>query len=101
MGFKNSFSSVLHFSTSSTQSVQNIDVFPLFEQNRYTFSLYQTTLFPHEHTHRFSSLESMTLSFRFRSIEFNKKRSLLFFLTLELLSNKKAIASLSSRNIQS
>lgn len=71
------------------------------EHSRYNLNLYQTNLFPYEHTHRFSSIESRVLSFRFRSIEFNKKRSLLFFLALELLTGKKAIASLSSRNIQS
>ncbi len=79
----------------------SIFINPLSEHNKYNFSLYQTTIFPNEHTHRYSAMDSITLSFRFRSIEFNKKRSLLFFLTLELLTGRKAIASLSSRNVQS
>lgn len=76
-------------------------ILPRYEHSRYNLSLYQTTIFPHEHTHRTSSMTKVVLSFRFRPIEFSKKRSLLFFLALELLTSKKAIASLSSRNRQS
>ena len=79
----------------------SIFINPISEHNKYNLSLYQTTIFPNEHTHRYSSMDSVTLSFRFRSIEFSKKRSLLFFLALELLAGRKAIASLSSRNVQS
>lgn len=74
---------------------------PYAEHNKYNVSLYQASIFPHEHAHRLSSMDSVVLSFRFRPIGFNKKRSLLFFLSIELLTGQKAIASISSRNIQS
>lgn len=73
---------------------------PVQEHTRYNLSLYQTTIFPHEHTHRLSSMTKATLSFRFRPISFSKKRSIVFFLALELRTSQKAIASLSSRNRQ-
>jgi large subunit ribosomal protein L5 len=61
--------------------------------------LHQVTLFPYANTHRRPSLEKATRSFRFRSIEFAKKRSLPFFLAVELLTQQKGIASLSQRNV--
>ena len=42
----------------------------------------------------------MITYFSFRSIQFNKKRALPFFLAIELLTNQKSVASLSNRNIQ-
>lgn len=100
------------FSTNSVQEKKNAflainnkrnveKLTPFHEQRKYNTSLYQTTIFPYEHTHRKSTMERRVLSFRFRPIEFNKKRSLLFFLSLELLTSKKAVAILSSQNIQS
>lgn len=73
---------------------------PIHENIKYNLSLYQTTRFPYEHLHRASRFSRRILSFRFRSIEFNKKRSLLFFLFLELLTGQKAIAIVASSNIQ-
>lgn len=61
--------------------------------------LHQVTLFPYANTHRRPSLEKATRSFRFRSIEFAKKRSLPFFLAVELLTQQKGVASLSQRNV--
>lgn len=73
---------------------------PFSEQFKYNYTLYQTNIFPYEHTHRVSTMERRVLSFRFRPMEFNKKRSLLFFLALELITSKKAVAVLSSKNLQ-
>jgi len=73
---------------------------PIHENIKYNLSLYQTTKFPYQHLHCVSSLSRRILSFRFRSIEFNKKRSLLFFLFLELVTGQKPIAITSSANIQ-
>lgn len=90
-------------SSKNISGITNANTFriPIHEHSRYNLSLYQTTIFPYEHTHRLSSVTKAVLSFRFRPIEFSKKRSLLFFLALELLTSQKAIASLSSRNRQS
>lgn len=85
-----------------SQKIQGVDnLGPFFEHYKYNIALYKTTIFPYEHTHRVSTMERRVLSFRFRPIEFNKKRSLLFFLALELITSKKAVAVLSSQNIQS
>lgn len=83
----------------STQFCENLS--PVAEHNKYNISLYQTNRFNYEHTHQYSSMENRVLSFSFRTIEFNKKRSLLFFLALELLTGKKPIATTSSKNVQS
>ena len=48
----------------------------------------------------FTARSHIVISFRFRSISFSKKRALAFFLAIELLTNRKCVASLSSRNIQ-
>lgn len=96
-------SSSIKTTSKINQTISNTDSnrIPIQEHSRYNLSLYQTTIFPYEHTHRLSSVTKAVLSFRFRPIEFSKKRSLLFFLALELLTSQKAIASLSSRNRQS
>ncbi len=70
------------------------------EQKRYNQNLHQVTLFPHVNPHVFGGLSRIVVSFRFRAIEFSKKRALPFFLARELLTNRKCIASLSTRNIQ-
>ena len=72
----------------------------VFENNKYNQSLHQITLFPHINRINQIKLSNLILSFRFRSIEFNKKRALPFFLARELLTNRKCVASLSNRNVQ-
>lgn len=75
-------------------------VSPFKEFRQYNQSLHQRTLFPYRNTHRQSEIERAVVSFRFRSIEFSKKRALPFFLAMELLTNRKCVASLSRQNIQ-
>lgn len=70
------------------------------EHTRYSQNLHQVTLFPHVNSHVSGGLSRIVLSFRFRAIEFSKKRALPFFLAMELLTNRKCVASLSTRNIQ-
>lgn len=70
------------------------------EFSQYNQSLHQRTIFPYRNTHRQSKIERAVVSFRFRSIEFSKKRALPFFLARELLTNRKCVASLSRQNIQ-
>lgn len=66
-----------------------------------TTPLHQRTRFPYATPQRRPRLTEGVLSFRFRSIAFQKKRSLPFFLALELLTHQKCIATLSSRNVLS
>lgn len=70
------------------------------ENIKYNQSLHQMTLFPYRNTFHQVKAFNLILSFRFRSIEFNKKRALPFFLAIELLTNRKCVASLSGRNVQ-
>ena len=72
----------------------------VFENNKYNQSLHQRTIFPYINRSNQMKLSNLILSFRFRSIEFNKKRALPFFLAIELLTNRKCVASLSNRNVQ-
>ena len=82
-------------------------IIPLFisivtEHKKYNQLLHQITLFPQANTRTLSSasISTIVVSFRFRSISFSKKRALPFFLAIELLTHRKCIASLSSRNVQ-
>ena len=72
------------------------------EHKKYNQSLHQLTIFPQVNTRSLSSaaMSAIVVSFRFRSINFSKKRALPFFLAIELLTHRKCIASLSSRNVQ-
>lgn len=70
------------------------------EYTKYNQNLHQRTLFPYVNTYSSGKLSRISVSFRFRSIEFNKKRALPFFLARELLTQRKCVASLSKRNVQ-
>jgi len=73
---------------------------PVTEHKKYNQRLHQLTIFPKSNILTFSEMTNIVISFRFRSISFSKKRSLAFFLAIELLTHRKCVASLSSRNIQ-
>ena len=73
---------------------------PLTEHKKYNLSLHQRTIFPFVNSRTRGHLSHVVLSFRFRTIQFNKKRSLAFFMARELLTNRKCVASLSGRNVQ-
>jgi len=75
-------------------------LYPVAEHIKYNQNLHQTTLFPQVNLSNQAKLSCIVLSCRFRSIEFNKKRALPFFLAIELLTHRKCVASLSHRNIQ-
>lgn len=73
---------------------------PITEHKKYNQTLHQRAVFPTLNTKTSGTLNCLILSFRFKSISFNKKRALPFFLAIELLTQRKCVASLSSRNIQ-
>ncbi len=79
----------------------DIAISTISEYKKYNESLHKMTVFPHMNKYRSGGLSRISLSFRFRSIEFSKKRALPFFLAIELLTHRKCIASLSKRNVQS
>lgn len=69
------------------------------ENLNYNTALHQITKFPYTVPQRKPQITSATLSFRFRSIAFDKKRALPFFLALELLTQQKSIATLARRHL--
>lgn len=84
----------------TNSSTSNLYCSPVAEQKKYNQSLHQRTQFHSVNTYGNKSLSHVILAFRFRSIEFSKKRALPFFLAIELLTHRKCVASLSSRNVQ-
>ncbi len=86
--------------TTTSAFYNDIAISTISEHKKYNQNLHQRTIFPYVNTHRSGSLSRIILSFRFRSIEFSKKRALPFFLARELLTHRKCIASLSQRNVQ-
>jgi len=88
----------MQYSKISTQDLYNLS--PITEHKKYNQTLHQVTFFPKVNVHTFTEMASIVVSFRFRSIGFSKNRSLAFFLAIELLTHRKCVASLSSRNIQ-
>lgn len=71
-----------------------------FEEDRvYQQNLLSTTIFPYLHLYTQVKFFKGTLNFSLKEVEFNKKKALAFFLALELLTNQKCVATLSSKNV--
>ncbi len=100
MLIKNKDLTVKSFST-FTKITKKASLSPVKEYLHYNQALHHRTIFPYANDQKKNPLNSIVLSFRFRSIEFSKKRALPFFFARELLTNRKCVASLSQRNIQS
>lgn len=98
--------SVLNFSNksfsyeSNFNSRRELPISPSSEYSKYTKNLYQINLFPYVQEASKGDLTSIQLSFSFRSIDFSKKRALPFFLSLELLTQRKCVATVSQQNVQ-
>lgn len=87
--------------TTSVSSLTSDLYIPVVHDHiKYNQVLHQNTIFPYQNSSNSNSIDRVILSFRFRSIEFSKKRALPFFLAMELLTNRKCVASLSSSNVQ-
>lgn len=74
---------------------------PTIENKKYNQFLHQVTIFPISNTNNIGVINCAVLSFRFKTIIFNKKRTLPFFLARELLTYQKCVASLANKDIQS
>jgi len=71
-----------------------------FKENRdYTQPLHSATIFPYENIHTFGALNKIILNLSLKEVDFNKKKALPFFLAMELLTNQKCVATLSSKNV--
>lgn len=81
---------------------QTNSVFPhSFVQEHFnsTVKLQQASVFPYPNSHKIVEFFSLTFYIQFRSINFEKKRALPFFLTVELLTSQKSIAVLANRPV--
>lgn len=71
------------------------------EDQEYQRDLLSTTMFPYINLMRRVKFFKGTLNFSLKEVGFNKKKALVFFLAIELLTNQKCIATLSSKNVLS
>lgn len=62
-------------------------------------NLQNVTLFAYNNIYLKSKVFRSVVNFSFKEIDFNKKRALPFFLAVELLTNQKCVATLSTKNI--
>jgi hypothetical protein len=79
---------------------QKTPFFLRFKENKkYNEHLNAITLFPYNNIYQQGTFYRTILNFSFKDLDFNKKRVLPFFLAMELLTNQKCVATLSSKNI--
>ncbi len=82
---------------------KNITNFPNLirfkETHYYEQALHSVSLFPYNNNHLSPNFFKIILNFSLKEVAFNKKKALPFFLAMELLSNQKCVATLSSKNI--
>lgn len=71
-----------------------------FEEDRiYQRNLLNVTLFPYINNMSQAKIYNSILNFSLKEVGFNKKKALVFFFALELLTNQKCIATISSKNV--
>ncbi len=71
-----------------------------FDEDRiYQRDLLSSTVFPYLHLYIQAKIYNGILNFSLKEVSFNKKRALVFFLALELITNQKCVATLSSKNV--
>jgi len=69
------------------------------EDQEYQRDLLSITMFPSLNVMNKVKFFKGTLNFSLKEVGFNKKKALVFFLAIELLTNQKCIATLSSKNV--
>ena len=71
-----------------------------FEEDAvYQRVLSSITVFPYFSLYNTIDFYKGTLNLSLKNIEFNKKKALVFFFAMELLTNQKCVATLSSKNV--
>lgn len=84
------------------QNLQKYNNLINFEEDQeFQRDLLAITIFPHINPMNKINFFKGTLNFSFKDIGFNKKKALVFFLAIELLTNQKCIATLSAKNVLS
>jgi ribosomal protein L5 len=69
------------------------------EDQEYQRDLLGITMFPSINVMNRLTCFKGILNFSLKDVGFNKKKALVFFLAIELLTNQKCIATLSSKNV--
>jgi hypothetical protein len=69
------------------------------EDKEYQSMLLSSTIFPYLHLYTQVECFKAVLNFSLKDVGFNKKKALLFFFAVELLTNQKCIATLSTKNV--
>lgn len=69
------------------------------EKSVYDQQLAALTIFPYNNIHLFPLFFKLIINFSLKDLGFNKKKAVPFFLAIELLTNQKCVATLSSKNI--
>jgi len=65
----------------------------------YDQQLHAVTIFPYNNIYRTTNFFKLILNFSLKDVGFNKKKALPFFLAMELLTNQKCVATISSKNV--
>jgi hypothetical protein len=75
------------------------NLIPFDEDREYQRNLLSSTIFPYLHLNTQVDYFNVVLNFSLKEVGFNKKKALIFFLAIELLTNQKCVATLSSKNV--
>ncbi len=81
----------------------NINTYPAIarfkEKAIYDQQLHALTMFPYNNTSRTTNFFKLILNFSLKDVAFSKKKALPFFIAMELLTNQKCVATISSKNV--
>ncbi len=81
----------------------NINKYPAIprfkEKTTYDQQLHALTIFPYSNVQRATNFFKLILNFSLKDVAFNKKKALPFFIAMELLTNQKCVATISSKNV--
>jgi len=69
------------------------------EHKNYNQNLQHLSIFPQVNLRLNSQIQKIVLNFSFRNVNFNKKKVLAFFFSLEILANQKPVGTVASRNL--
>jgi ribosomal protein L5 len=69
------------------------------EYTNHNQKLHNLSIFPQINTKVTPKLSKIVLNFSFNDVQFNKKKVLAFFFSMEVLSNQKPVGTVASTNI--
>ena len=84
---------------SNKQNTFYFSLIRFLEYKNQNQKLHNLSIFPQINTKLTPKIFKVILNFSFRDVQFNKKKVLAFFFSLELLSNQKPVGTVASTNI--